>query len=115
MSTKCFSAKVPKAGIYLLDTIFDLSAHKGLVTAPIYLSKLKNYVQFFLIMLKYSYKYYSSFCQNYQNMSIVNTQDSCVIVTILGNKTNTYLVKNSYMLLTKFHLKHNFKIQVAPA
>ena len=33
MSTKHFSAKVPKAGIYQLNIIFNLSVHKGLVQA----------------------------------------------------------------------------------
>ena len=52
-------------------------------------------------MLKYLY----SFCQNYQNiMPIVNTQDFCVIATMLGDKTNTHFVKKSYILFTKFHL-----------
>ena len=39
MSTKCFSAKVPKAGIINLDAIFDLSSYKGFVPTPNYLSK----------------------------------------------------------------------------
>ena len=41
-------------------------------------------------------------------MPIVNTQDFCVTVTILGNKTNTQFVKNSYVLLTKLHSQHHF-------
>ena len=56
-------------------------------------------------MLKYLYKKHLDFCQNYQNiMPIVNTWDFCAIGTILGNKTDTHFVKNSYVLLTKFHL-----------
>ena len=46
-------------------------------------------------------------------MPIVNTQDICVTVTILGNKTNTHIVKNSYVLLTKFHSQHNFTIEMS--
>ena len=45
-------------------------------------------------------------------MPIVNTQDFYVTVAILENKTNTQYVKNSYVLLTKFHSQHNFKIEM---
>ena len=43
-------------------------------------------------------------------MAIVNTWDFCV--TLLGTKRNTYIVKNSYVLLTKFHLQHNFTVEM---
>ena len=46
-------------------------------------------------------------------MPIVNAQDFCFTVTILGNKTNTQFVENSYELLTKFYSQHNFTIEVS--
>ena len=104
MSTKLFAPMFLKSVSFNLDTIFSLSK------LPIW---TPNSVHLCIIIPECTVIKQSELLQNKQSiMPIVQIWDFCIIVTILGNKTSTILLKFG-CIINQCLIQYNLTIQVA--